>query len=267
MWTRKIDVLDKGYIRLVQFMGNDLTVVNAARASYHKEARPVGWYCPGCGKEYVVECDEEPWRSGCCSLPPSPKLAEKDERLLRFLARNEHTSPFRHIWATFEVRAPLFVARQWWKHVVGGASIEEGTNWNEMSRRYVTEEPEVYIPEVWRSAPEHGKQGSGQPLDEVQALRAQARAQHAVQAALTVYQWLLDHGVAPEQARAYLPQGLYTTWWWTASGQAVIHFLRLRKAQDAQWEIRQYAEALQQIVQVIWPKTLEVWEISAKGVD
>lgn len=251
---RKIDVLDRGYVRLVQFMGNDLTVVNAARASYHKEARAEGWRCGVCGRE---------GQEGqvCCGYPLIPRLAEKDERLLNFLARNAHTSPFRHVWATFEVRAPLFVARQWWKHVVGGASIEEGTNWNEMSRRYVTEEPEFYIPHVWRSAPEHKKQGSGEPLDPVLCDRSWARVYDAVDYAVSVYQWLLDHGVAPEQARMVLPQNLYTTWYWTASAHAVIHFLQLRMANDAQWEIRQYAKALCKLVRPLWPKTLEAWGI------
>jgi len=259
---KKIDVLDKGYVRLVQFMGNDLTVVNAARASYHKEARPVGWYCPGCGMEHKPDDEDERWIGGCCGLLLAPKLAEKDERLLRFLAHNEHTSPFRHIWATFEIRAPLFTARQWWKHVVGGASIEEGTNWNEMSRRYVTEEPEFYVPEIWRSAPENRKQGSGGPVDASCNKRATEELSAHIQRSLALYHTALANGIAPEQARVFLPAyAMYTTWWWTASGQAVFHFLRLRKAEDAQAEIRQYANAVGKLVRQIWPLSTEVWGV------
>src|SRR5690606_39915056 len=113
-------------------MGNDLTVANAARVSYDKE---------------------------------SNEMSAKDERLIKFLAREGHTSPFRHASAQFEVYAPLMVARQWWKYVVGSDHVMDA--WNESSRRYITEEPAFYVPAVdeRRSAPEHSKQGSGEPVE------------------------------------------------------------------------------------------------------
>ena len=130
----KISVLDKGYIRLVDQLGNDTSVVNAARVSYDKESDGFG---------------------------------EKDAKLLQFLIREGHTSPFRHAALTFEVYAPLFVARQWWKYAVSSTHIDDQNGWNESSRRYVTEDEEFYIPQAneWRSKPENSKQGSGEPIN------------------------------------------------------------------------------------------------------
>ena len=179
---------------------------------------------------------------------------------MRFLAKHSHTSPFRHVWATFEIRAPLMVARQWWKHVVGSASIEEGTNWNEMSRRYVTEEPEFYVPETWRSAPENKKQGSGGPVDKETAELMNLLYKQHLEHAVYLYQEALKEGVAPEQARLFLPAyALYVRWRWTASLHAIIHFLKLREGGDAQHEIQEYAHAVHKLVKPLWPQALEAW--------
>jgi thymidylate synthase (FAD) len=119
----KIDVLDKGYVRLVDHMGSDISVVNAARVSYDKE---------------------------------SQELTERDGKLINFLIREKHTSPFRHAALTFEVYAPLVVARQWWKYAVASSHVDDQNGWNESSRRYITEDEEFYIPTAnqWRSKPE-----------------------------------------------------------------------------------------------------------------
>jgi thymidylate synthase (FAD) len=129
-----VSVLDEGYLRLVDVLGDDLAVVNAARVSYDKE-------------KDVFE--------------------EKDAKLLKFLLREKHTSPFRHAALTFEVYAPLFVARQWWKYAVASSHIDDQNGWNESSRRYITEDEKFYIPlpHEWRSKPESSKQGSGEPVD------------------------------------------------------------------------------------------------------
>ena len=230
MTTKTIRVLDNGYVRLVDHFGTDLTVVNAARVSFEKESK---------------------------------ELTDKDIRLIHYLAKHNHLSPFRHCYAQFEIRAPLMVARQWWRHVVGTATVEEGTAWNEASRRYVTEEPEFYIPKVWRSAPEHRKQGSGEPLDEITCDRAWARVYYAMEYAMSVYRWLLDHGVAPEQARLVLPAyAMYVRWRWTASLNALIHFLKLREGDDAQSEIRDYARAVHRLIWPLWPHSLRAWGLA-----
>src|SRR5690625_533507 len=131
--AKKIDVLDKGYIRLIDVMGDDRTVVNAARVSFDKR---------------------------------SEKINEKDERLIKFLAHNSHDSPFRHASLQFEVYAPLMIARQWWKYAVGSDHVMDA--WNESSRRYITENEEFYVPKAneWRSYPDNMKQGSGERSEE-----------------------------------------------------------------------------------------------------
>jgi len=213
-----IQVLDKGYVRLVNSMGSDLTVVNAARVSYSKE---------------------------------SFELNEKDIRLIKFLAREGHTSPFRHAILQFEIYAPLMVARQWWKYVVGSAHYE-GTGdsleaWNESSRRYITEEPQFYIPSPgeWREKPEHSKQGSGDAVSWEIGERMTAELMNYVELGIQKYEAALEAGVCAEQARLFLPAyGMYVRWYWTASLQSVCHFLSQRLQHDAQKEISLYAKAI-----------------------
>lgn len=213
-----IQVLDKGYVRLVNSMGSDLTVVNAARVSYSKE---------------------------------SFELNEKDIRLIKFLAREGHTSPFRHAILQFEIYAPLMVARQWWKYVVGSAHYE-GTGdsleaWNESSRRYITEEPQFYIPSPgeWREKPEHSKQGSGDAVSWEIGERMTAELMNYVELGIQKYEAALEAGVCAEQARLFLPAyGMYVRWYWTVSLQSVCHFLSQRLQHDAQKEISLYAKAI-----------------------
>jgi len=213
-----IQVLDKGYVRLVNSMGSDLTVVNAARVSYSKE---------------------------------SFELNEKDIRLIKFLAREGHTSPFRHAILQFEIYAPLMVARQWWKYVVGSAHYE-GTGdsleaWNESSRRYITEEPQFYIPSPgdWREKPEHSKQGSGDAVSWEIGERMTAELMNYVELGIQKYEAALEAGVCAEQARLFLPAyGMYVRWYWTASLQSVCHFLSQRLQHDVQKEISLYAKAI-----------------------
>lgn len=215
----KIDVLDKGYVRLVDVMGSDLSVVNAARVSFARE---------------------------------SSEFDERDERLIKFLAREGHTSPFRHAMATFEVKAPLMVARQWWKYVVGSDHTMDG--WNEVSRRYVDETPEFYIPDVWRAAPDNRKQGSGGPVVQAASLAAKTVLKRVCEDAITNYEMALIHGICAEQARLFLPAyAMYTTWRWTASLQSICHFLNQRLASDAQWEIREYAKAVEHLIRPKFP--------------
>lgn len=208
----KINVLDKGYVILHDVMGSDLSVSNAARVSYNK-------------KKDVLDA--------------------KDERLISFLAKEGHTSPFRHASLQFEVYAPLLVARQWWKYVVGSDHVMDA--WNESSRRYITEESEFYFvqPDEWRSKPENSKQGSGEPID-TKFGREFSEALFQLQSlGEGWYQKAMNEGIAPEQARLFLPAyGLYVRWYWTTSLQGVAHFLEQRLEHDAQFEIQKYAQAV-----------------------
>lgn len=222
----KINVLDKGYVRLVDVMGSDLSVVNAARVSYAKESKD---------------------------------LTEKDIKLIKFLAREGHTSPFRHAFLQFEIYAPLMVARQWWKYVVGSDHVMD--SWNESSRRYITEEPEFYIPNPseWRQAPENSKQGSGGMLEnEELALHFTEELEELIRIGERVYDEALINGVAPEQARLFLPAyGMYVRWYWSTSLQSVCHFLAQRFEHDAQKEIQNYAKAILELAKPTFPYSIE----------
>ncbi len=224
------EVLDKGYVRLVNHMGSDLTVVNAARVSYAKESK---------------------------------ELSEKDRRLIKFLAREGHTSPFRHVIVQFEVYAPLMVARQWWKYVIGSAQFEGSGDslgaWNESSRRYITEEPAFYIPnsKEWRSKPENSKQGSGEILPEDIGVKLSKELLEYIEIGIRKYESALEDGLCAEQARLFLPAyGMYVRWYWTASLQSVCHFLNQRLEHDAQKEIQEYAKAILELSKPLYPSSI-----------
>ncbi len=226
----KIDVGPKGYVLLKDWMGTDLSPVNDAKVSFDKEASELG---------------------------------PKEKRLIKYLAEHEHTSPFRHSVLKFEVYAPLMVARQWWKHIIGsehGEPFDRMTAWNESSRRYITEEPVFMVPaaDEWRSAPANRKQGSGDNLPEdVGRIYTEKLAAH-VEASIALYEEAMEAGVCAEQARLFLPAyGMYVRWVWTGSLQAVAHFLRLRMAEDAQKEIRDYAEAVYKLALEKFPVSLQ----------
>lgn len=228
---RKIDVLDRGYVILHDVMGGDLTVANAARVSYDKK---------------------------------SDELTEGDRRLIAFLAREGHTSPFRHAFLQLEVYAPLMVARQHWKYVVG-SSIAEATGdnmdaWNESSRRYITEEAAFYIPQAdeWRSAPANSKQGSGAPLPDYEGELFTRRLTEIIEQGEVMYEQAMSLGIAPEQARLFLPAyGMYVRYYWSASLQSVAHFLAQRLAHDSQVEIQAYAKAVLELVKPHFPVSIE----------
>lgn len=221
-----INVLDEGYVRLVDVLGDDLSVVNAARVSYDKE---------------------------------SDEFSERDSKLIKFLLREKHTSPFRHAALTFEVYAPLFVARQWWKYAVASTHVDDQNGWNESSRRYITEDEKFYIPlpHEWRSKPENSKQGSGEPLDEQIGGKHFHRLAEMVVAGTQAYHEALEDGVAPEIARLFLPAyGMYVRWRWTTSLQGVLTFLDQRLEHDAQYEIQKYAEAVLKLTKEAFPETI-----------
>lgn len=214
-------VLDKGYVRYIKHMGSDLDVVNAARASFAKE---------------------------------STELSERDKSLIRYLIRKNEYAPFRHSAVTFEVKAPLMVARQWWKYHVASQHTESQDGWSEQSKRYVTAEPEFYIPAEWRHAPDNAKQGSGDRMSIATELAFRSAQAKQVEDAMELHAWALDCGAAPEQARLFLPANAqYTTWRWTISLDGLLHFLRERLGHGAQSEITEYAEAVRRLSGPLFP--------------
>jgi thymidylate synthase (FAD) len=227
MTTETIKVLDKGYVRLVDTLGDDLSVVNAARVSYDKEAS---------------------------------EFSDKDSKLINFLIREGHTSPFRHAALTFEVYAPLFVARQWWKYAVSSTHIDDQNGWNESSRRYITEDEEFYVPSAssWRSKPANSKQGSGEPINPSSGFYYTNKLKETIVEGVRLYHEAMNDGIAPEEARLFLPAyAMYVRWRWTTSLQGVMTFLDQRLEHDAQWEIQQYALAVKDLSHEAFPETFK----------
>jgi thymidylate synthase (FAD) len=228
-------VLDKGYVSLFDSFGSDLSVVNSARVSFNK-------------RKEVFD--------------------EKDHSLVKFLIREGHTSPFRHAAISLEIYAPLFVARQWWKYAVASSHLDDQNGWNESSRRYVTEEPEFYLPSEneWRMAPENMKQGSGASFPEDRGQRFTEVLELFYSAGDELYQTALEVGIAPEQARLFLPAyGMYVRWIWTTSLQGVLNFLDQRLDHASQYEIQLYAQAVEEYVAETFPVVYDAWQQKGKS--
>ena len=204
-------------VELVDKMGSDLSVVNAARVSF--------------GKKHTA-------------------MTEGDKKLINYLAKHEHWSPFAHATLQFHIEAPIFVARQLVKHQVGLA-------WNEISRRYVDSDPEYFYPDTWRSRPVDKKQGSGDEtivwLDRNQ--RVGAAVYKVVELANDTYQKMLDAGISPEQARMVLPQNTITEWYWTGSLYAFARVCNLRCKEDAQEETRDVAWGIDKLARDNFPES------------
>ncbi len=206
-------------------MGNDLTVVNAARVSFGKES----------------EWDYE--ESDAYSF--KQHLKTKDRKLIQYLAKHKHISPFGHCFASFHIKAPVFVARQLVKH--------KFLRWNEISRRYVDSEPEFYVPDQWRGRSADKKQGSGEPVD--------FHITVDYDWGLMQYNSLIDRGGCPEQARMVLPQSMMTEWYWSGSLDAFADMCNLRCKPDTQAETRFVADAISEEMEKLFPVS---WEALTK---
>lgn len=222
-------VLDQGFVRVYEdgVYGSDLTIVNAARVSFGKRVE---------------------------------KIEEKDRILMRYLARHKHYSPFRHVSLQFHICMPEPCARQHYKHIVGiettSSNPVKDHAWNEISGRYVKVD-RFHRPSEFRAQSDDNKQASeGLIKDQMPAM---AVYDEIMIQAIVAYERLLGLGVAKEQARMVLPMAQYTEFYWTASFQAIANFLELRDHSHAQWEIRQYALAIKQIVQAEFPEAYAAW--------
>jgi len=217
-------------VTYVDHMGSDLSVVNAARVSFGKKS---DWMPRVHNGEQLV-------------------LTPKDAKLISYLAKHEHKSPFNHAFATFHIKAPIFVARQLQKH--------EYMPWNEISRRYVDSEPEFYQPDTWRGRSSDKKQGSEGEIDMVDINGRFPLPPRAVQTlsdgkTLEAYRNLIDAGVAPEQARMVLPQSMMTEWYWSGSLHAFAKMCGLRLKPDTQYETRLVAEQIEDKMAELFPES------------
>jgi len=198
----------------IDHMGTDLTVANAARVSF--------------GKQSEMDTSDV-WGP--------PKLKSKDAKLINFLADHKHISPFGHCFASFHIKAPVFVARQLVKH--------KFLRWNEISRRYVDNDPEFYKPKVWRGRSEDKKQGSEGVIKYEQPLGNYNQ--------LDIYKELLRVGICPEQARMVLPQSMMTEWYWSGSLDAFADMCKLRCAHDTQAETQEVAWGINHKMAELFP--------------
>lgn len=204
-------------VTYINHMGDDLTVVNAARVSFGKKSD----YMP---RVHMGE----------------PKVLQfKDDKLIKYLAKHKHISPFGHCFASFHVKAPVFVARQLVKH--------KFLRWNEISRRYVDSEPEFYVPPVWRGRSADKKQGSEGEV------KTNANVEYHNNVMLQLYKQQLDEGVSPEQARMNLPQSMMTEWYWSGSLDAFVDMCNLRCTDDTQRESRIVADAIDEEMERLFP--------------
>jgi thymidylate synthase (FAD) len=218
-------------------MGNDLTVVNAARVSFGKESKALGWYGPD-------------------ARPLIPVLSQPDINLINYLAKHKHMSPFGHAFASFHVKAPIFVARQLVKH--------KFLRWNEISRRYVDDEPEFYVPDVWRGRSADKKQGSDgvSVWNHGQGTGYREQEYEVMQEVALLYDEMIKMGVAPEQARMVLPQSTMTEWWWSGSLDAFADMCKLRLKDDTQYESRLVAQMIDKEMSHMFPVS---WAALVKG--
>jgi len=214
------EVLDKGFVELLGVLGDDNTVVSAARVSYLGES----------------------------------KGEEKDKKLVKFMMKNGHTSPFEHVVFQWRIKCPLFVRSQWHRH--------RTWSYNEVSRRYTDEDIEFYFPKEWRAQDTKNKQGSAGQLE---ILDAHFILRNTVAVAQISYAALLQKGVAKEMARMVLPQNLYTIFYGTVDLKNLLHFIELRADEHAQLEIQIYAKAMEDIIKDYVPWSYEAWREKRNG--
>lgn len=229
-------ILDKGEIRLLNSMSGDLGVVAAARVSYGIEAAE--------GDDIYLAASKGP---------------VADQKLLSYLAKHNHTSPFEQTALQFYVKAPIFVTREWMRH--------RTWSYNEISGRYVKFKPEFYIPTEWRVPAETNKQGSVVDEEKSPAWHSANTIvlESSQWAAFGAYEHLLNIGVAREMARIVLPVNIYTEFIATVDFWNLMHFLKLRCGSDAQWEIRQYANAIRDMVSEKFAMSIIAWK--GAGLD
>ncbi len=211
------NVLDRGFVRLVEFMGGDRAVVQAARVS----------------------------------LGQGLKTPERDRRLINYLMKHEHGTPFEHAVFKFHVKAPIFVAREWFRHRIA--------SYNEISQRYTEVKSEFYVPAKLRRPVKGNKQAS-EVADFPNEEELMGKIRETYTLVYRTYRELLESGVARELARIVLPLGTYTQFYWTVNARSLMNFLRLREAPEAQSEIREYAKVILRIFRERMPWTAEAWE-------
>lgn len=226
--NKTFPILDKGFIKVKDYLGTDVTAVNSARVSFGKEKN---------------------------------KFDKNDRKLVKYLIKYKHFSPFRHNHIIFHIKAPEFVMRQWYKHVVGiettSSYCTKDHAWNEISGRYVPVN-DYYFPSIYRKQSKDNKQASEGCIENQELCKE--IFENAIKKQIESYEKLLQLGVAKEQARIMLPLNQYTEIYWTASYQAVQNFIELREEKTSQYEIQEYAKTMKKIMRIVYPEISQIWE-------
>jgi thymidylate synthase (FAD) len=219
----------KSYLRLIDSMGNSLSVINDARQSFDDE---------------------------------TTEWAEKEDKLLAYLMKHRHTSPLRGVTFKWKVKAPIFIARQWYKHTIASTYVDDQLGWNEKSFRYckVDEKAEFYTPIDFRSQAKSNRQASGEPLLSREQSLATTVYSKGIEEARQAYEALMAMGVSKEQARGVMPACLYTSFIWTCSLQTLLHFIDLRIGEGAQNEIAAYGHELNRLAFSIAPEVFTAFK-------
>lgn len=219
----------KSYLRLIDSMGNSLSVINDARQSFDDE---------------------------------TTEWTDKEDKLLSYLMKHRHTSPLRGVTFKWKVKAPIFIARQWYKHTIASTYVDDQLGWNEKSFRYckVDEKAEFYIPRNFRSQSKNNRQASGEPLFSRDQRLALVLYSKGIDEGRQAYDALLAMGVSKEQARGVMPACLYTSFIWTCSLQTLLHFIDLRIREGAQNEIAAYAHELNKLAFSIAPEVFAAFK-------
>lgn len=218
----------KSRIELLGYLGGDLDIANDAKASFERV---------------------------------SAELGEKEVKLIHYLAKHNHTSPFRGTVFRFKVKAPIYICRQWFKHLIASNHNDEQLGWNERSFRYVeVEDPdEFYIPATFRQQSKNNKQATEGEISVVANAKVIQLCQEQCRSSFETYRSLIALGVGREMARGYLVPAVYTSWVWTVSLQSLLNFIDLRKDHGAQSEISAYSEAIETLISPIVPVAIEAW--------
>lgn len=221
-----VSVLDKGFVELVDFMGGDRRVVEAARVSFDKETLEMG---------------------------------DRETKLITYMMHHRHGSPFEHSYFTFHVKAPLFVVREWQRHRIGSFNEMSG-RYVEFEPEFYLPQGEDILSAPWRIPAQNNKQGSVQSNYPHYWQRDMEIAyRDGLTYSWNAYQYLLEKGVAKEMARMVLPLSLYTQFYWTVNARSLMNFLNLRTGDNAQWEIRQYAWAIMEDFREKMPISYQAW--------
>ena len=223
----KIDVLNSGFVRLVDSMGGDERIVQAARVSY------------GDGT----------------------KTKREDRALIKYLYDNKHTSPFEHVQFTFHVKAPIFIARQWMRHRTASINEISGRYSILQDEFYIPNFEDICVQS------KDNKQGRGESVNPLLAKEVQEYIKISQECSYKTYQSLLENGVSREIARMVLPLNIYTQWYWSIDLHNLMHFLRLRLHSHAQLEIRNYAKAIVSLIEPVVPVVMEIFKNDIGGVD